>query len=218
MIRRTTWLVSSVALVMACANVVEEAPPAGTTPTEGVFGVAPPASRGTPSVVTLSPVSPPSATDGTSGQGLNTQATGTAVMDQFGLAFTPRELSVRVGEIVRFTNSEGALAHNVQLRSSAGGDELFNDDTSAGTFVEYEFAEEGGYDVTCETHPGMAAFIYATTSPYVVFSTPDGAFHFPLVPPGEYTLSVWHVDESLRTDQAVAVGPESTEVRIRSSR
>ena len=111
MIRRATrwapWLVGSVALVMAYANVEEEAPPAETTPTEGVFGVAPPASRGTPSVVTLSPVAPPSATDGASGEGLNAEETGTEVMDQFGLAFAPRELSVRVGESVRFTNSEG---------------------------------------------------------------------------------------------------------------
>jgi plastocyanin len=203
---------------MACANVEEEAPPAETAPTEGVFGVAPPASRGTPSVVTLNPVSSPSGPERANGDGLNTQATGPEVMDQFGLEFAPRELSVRVGESVRFTNSEGALAHNVRLRASAGGDELFNEDTSAGTFVEYEFAEEGGYEVSCETHPGMTAFIYATTSPYVVFSTPDGAFHFPSVPQGEYTLSVWHPDESLRTEQAVTVGLGSTEVRIRSSR
>lgn len=199
----------AVPLVFGCVDRRTEGPP-DVSSTEGLFGVAPSSAGGIPSVITLTPITP------TTGEGIAIAQT--PVMDQFGLAFSPREMFVSIGRSVRFTNSEGALAHNVQVRSIDRGIGLFDADTNAGEAVVFEFTEEGGYDVSCETHPGMTAFIYATSSPYSTFADQDGSFRFTGVPPGEYSLTVWHSKAALRSEQWVTIGIDPTEIQVASSR
>lgn len=148
---------------------------------------------GVPSVIILDTGAPTGVVTGTQ-----------PVIDQLGLQFSPRHLVARVGEAVTFTNSE-SIAHNVTVRSVAGDSTLLDADTPPSVSVSLVFESEGGYDVTCGTHPGMTAFIFVTTSPYAVFAEADGAFHVSGVPPGEYTLRVWSLDEGARGERTVEV-------------
>ena len=155
-----------------------------------VFGQAPAAAGGVPSVVMLSAVSGRS----DSGPVFDPEP----VIDQFGLVFSPTILLVRVGQTVRFTNSE-SLAHNVNLRHVA-------------ETAHYTFEESGGYDVTCNVHPGMTAFVFASPTPYAVVADLDGEFTLSGVPPGSYTLTVWSTDTALVSERAVEVGEGPTEL------
>jgi len=136
-------------------------------------------------------------------------------MDQLGLVFTPTTLIVHVGETVVFTNSE-TLVHNVRLTFTDTDSTVLDVETDPGARAEFVFEHPGGYDVSCDHHPGMRAFVYATTTDRAVFADNSGAFVIPDVPPGAYTLSVWSVDPHLRSQQRIQVDGPSTEVVLQS--
>jgi len=137
------------------------------------------------------------------------------LIDQLGLQFSPPRLLVRVGQPVRFQNSE-TIAHNVHVTSMAGDSTVFTEDTMIGQTASFVFDEEGGFDVKCDVHPGMTAFIFVTSAPYAVFAEPDGAFHISGVPAGEYTLKVWSVDAAAPSEQTIVTADGAgTEVTLR---
>ena len=82
-------------VLVSCADVEPDVSPPEATPAEGVFGRAPAAVGGIPSVVTLMTPEP-----------VDLGEAREPVVDQLGLAFSPRHLLVRLGEAVHFTNSE----------------------------------------------------------------------------------------------------------------
>jgi hypothetical protein len=63
--------------------------------------------------------------------------------------------------------------------------------------------------VKCNIHSWMHAYIGVTDNPYYAVSARDGTFTIPNLPPGTYTLSVWH--EKLGTQQqTITVTPSGT--------
>ena len=167
-------------------------------------GQAPPSREGVPAIVTLRPLrDPPNAEmpDPTaSGDTLLTThpaapARGdVAVVDQFGLAFSPRVLIASEGAAVRFMTSEGAITHNVHIRSVAGDSSVFNGDTGPAEHVDVFLPDPGGYDVLCDMHPGMTGFVFVTDAPLAVVADTDGHFEVLGLPPGEYVARAWTSD------------------------
>ncbi len=190
-----------VSAVASCAGPPADSLPAETGPAEGVYGRAAPAVGLVPSVVTLVPDDPVD------------PVRAEATMDQLGLQFTPRNLLAAPGAPVRFTNSE-SLAHNVHIRSLAGDSTILNADTPPSEALTFVFEEEGGYEVLCDVHPGMTAFVYVTSAPFGTFAEPDGSFHLTGIPAGAYTVRVWSVDPQGRGERRITVaGGGATEVR-----
>ena len=200
--------VLSAVLVLGCTGTSPETEGAtdDTLPTNAagvVFGQAPAAVGGIPSVVMLS-----------SASGEDNSAPvfdPDPVIDQFGLVFSPSILLIGMGQSVTFTNSE-SLAHNVNLRQIETDAMVLNVDTDPTESAQYTFDESGGYDVRCDVHPGMTAFVFASPTPYTVFANLDGEFTLSGVPPGSYTLTVWSTDEALNSERTVEVGEGRTEL------
>jgi plastocyanin len=193
--------ITSVAAMIACGggDAPEPAAQEATQAPPGVSGRAPATAEGIPSVVTLEPedeasVGPPSEP---------------ALIDQLGLTFMPTTLMVRSGQTVEFKNSE-TLAHNVHVAYVDNDSTVFLTDLEPGGTARVTLDREGGYDVTCDVHPGMRAFIYVTSAPYVAFAEDDGSFQMPDVPPGSYTASVWSAAPELRSRREVTVSGPST--------
>jgi len=188
-------------LVTSCGGEAEEAgasPGSGDAPAPGtVEGTAPPATGGIPSVALLDP-------EGAAATPVPAEA---EVMDQYGMAFGPRLLVVRPGQPVEFTNSED-IDHAVRVRSVDADSTLFNVATPPGASHEHAFERAGGYAVSCDVHPGMKAFILVVREPYAAVPDDRGAFSFADVPEGSYTLSLWNLDPTLRSERRVVVGPE----------
>jgi plastocyanin len=164
---------------------------------------------GTPSVITLQAAEPTGTAGGTAGAGAEPPT-----IDQLGLVFTPTTLVARVGEPVVFTNSE-TIVHNVHLWFTDNDSTIFDAETDPGARAEFVFDRPGGYDVTCDHHPGMRAFVYVTEANRTVFADNSGAFVIPDVAPGQYTLSLWSVDPALRSERQIRVEGPSTEVILR---
>jgi plastocyanin len=114
---------------------------------------------------------------------------GPAVLDQYGKAFVPDLLVVRVGQPVEFRNSED-VDHNVAVARSPTGTKIFDTSTSAYEKYVHTFDRAGRYDVSCDVHPGMRATIIAATTPYVTVVDGSGRFRFADLEPGPYTLAV----------------------------
>jgi hypothetical protein len=44
----------------------------------------------------------------------------------------------------------------------------------------------------CKVHPEMQGFVVVLETPYYAVSNKDGSYTIKNVPPGTYTISIWH--------------------------
>ncbi len=192
-----------------CTDVPRESAPASAPesaePSAGVrvTGKAPPALGGHSAVVMLEPL------DGSAPGALE----GTKYMDQLGSTFHPKVLVVGAGAVVEFINSEDVF-HNVRAVDGESGETEFN--VASPPFVSYPhtFAEPGVFDLGCDIHPAMAAFIVVSSTPFAVVADEDGFFALADVPPGSYKLTVWHLEAEQRSEREVQIGGDGGEVRL----
>jgi plastocyanin len=116
------------------------------------------------------------------------------VMDQRRETFVPHVLAIRVGTAVDFPNSDRAL-HNVFSVSPTKKFDLGMYDVGERKSVTFDLP--GVVTVRCNVHPKMEGFIVVHTNPYLAVSDAEGGYTIGDVPPGSYTVRVWH--ESLGT-------------------
>ena len=180
------------------------------TPAEGVYGQAPSARSGVPAVVVMAP-----APTAQSEVGASPFAFDDPVIDQFGLVFSPTELVVEAGTTLLFMNSESALTHNVQVWDPAAKTMLLDSDALPGDRIEITLTEVGGYDILCDEHPGMRAFVFVTASPYAVFADSNGDFELGVAPVGDYLARVWTVDDGFGPEVPISVAEIRTGVDMR---
>jgi hypothetical protein len=164
---------------------------------DGFSGRAPAAVGGTPSVVTLTP---------RGGAAEAPPPDPIALLDQF---------LVRTGQTIEFANSE-SIAHNVHVSFVDNDSTVYLADMDPADRAQIVLERQGGYDVTCDVHPGMRAFIFVTSAPYATFAEIDGSFVIPNVPPGSYTASAWSVDPDLRSQLPVEVTGDDAPIDLSS--
>lgn len=136
-----------------------------------------------------------------------------AVMDQYNTAFHPQLLVVRVGQTAQFKNSEDTL-HNVHVIDTVTRDTEFNVATPVTGAYEHVFETPSVYDVSCGIHPSMAAIIVVTETPYTAVAERDGQFSLPGIPPGRYTVTVWNLDPSRRSQRTVTLDEGTAELNL----
>lgn len=122
-------------------------------------------------------------------------------MNLHGRQFDPRVRVVTPGSRVSFTNID-PFSHNVFSKMNGGFDTGVYGRNKTKDNV---FTEPGVYPLYCNVHPRMTAFVIALNTPYYTQAGNDGRFAIPDVPPGQYTLHVWH-DRAAEVDQPVTVG------------
>jgi len=113
-------------------------------------------------------------------------------MDQKQMQFIPHVLPVVVGTAVRFLNSD-PTPHNVFSPDY----EKYNLGTwPSGQSKEHAFAQCAKfpcvYTQLCRVHPEMEGFVLVLQNPHFAVSNKEGHFEIRGVPPGQYTLAVWH--------------------------
>jgi plastocyanin len=128
-----------------------------------------------------------------------------ATMDQRGLKFIPHVLPVLVGTTVDFLNSDDVL-HNVFSPDKCA--EKFNlGSWQKGHKKPYTFKEPGCVaTLLCNVHPEMEGYVLAVETPYFAVSEKDGSYTIKDVPPGKYTLKIWH--EKLKGQDVSVEVPE----------
>jgi plastocyanin len=129
-------------------------------------------------------------------------------MDQKGCTYTPRVVGVMVGQPVNFVNSDPE-AHNVHGKPTVAKGWNFMMSRQGLTRTVTMSEAEVGISVACDVHPWMQGYISAFEHPYFAITPADGAVSLPRVPPGTYTVAVWH--ETLGTkEQTITLEPRGT--------
>ena len=112
-------------------------------------------------------------------------------MTQSDTAFVPSLLVVAVGSEVSFPNAD-PFFHNVFSYSSTERFDLGR--YTKGESKGVVFEEPGIVEVFCEVHEFMRSAVVVVESPHHAVVGDDGRFSIGDVPPGEYTLVIWHAD------------------------
>lgn len=111
------------------------------------------------------------------------------IVDQARMTFVPHVLPLLAGSTVAFPNSD-STRHNVFSPSKT---KKFNLGTyPAGITKKVTFEKTGVVSLLCNVHPEMSAFILVLQNPYFTMADKQGKYKISDVPPGDYTLVVWH--------------------------
>ena len=109
-------------------------------------------------------------------------------------ALDPRVQATVVGSTVNVFNDDKTL-HKLVFINAASGDTLatmpfFNE----GQVVASEklAATSDIVEVRCKQHPWTRAYIAVFDHPYFAVTEKDGSFRIDSLPPGNYTVNVWH--------------------------
>lgn len=137
------------------------------------------------------------------------------VLDQKGCEYQPHVLAFPVGTTLEILNSDGIL-HNVHTFSEKN--KPFNRaQPKYLKKITQTFTEAELISIKCDVHGWMSAWFFVADNPYYDVTSDKGSFKLADVPPGEYTLEVWHEKLGKQTKR-VKVGPdEEVEVNFEFS-
>jgi len=112
------------------------------------------------------------------------------VLDQKNCRFVPHVLIVPARSHFRVGNAD-PVAHDV--RAFEGGDMLFRFEMDAFQKpVERQFEKPGTYVIRCGLHKWMHALVVSAEHPFYAVTDAGGSFYMKEIPPGNYTLRIWH--------------------------
>ncbi len=133
-----------------------------------------------------------------------------AHMDQVNQQFTPRVLPVVRGQTVVFKNSDNT-GHNVY---TPDGERYDLGTWPKGQTRSYTFRRLGVYTQLCKLHPQMIAYVVVLPNRYFAVTDENGNFTIRGVPPGTYTLRVWHERRGAEPIQVQVRDGQPTRVEI----
>ena len=129
-----------------------------------------------------------------------------AHFDQQDCRYAPHVLVVRVGQPIRFSNSD-PLSHNIHTLAKVNRE--WNRIQPAQTpAFSYAYDKDEFIPVKCNVHPWMLGYIAVLkTSPFAVTSE-DGKYTLPELPRGKYTLTAWYELYGTQSREITITGSE----------
>lgn len=131
-------------------------------------------------------------------------------LDQLGCEYKPHVLAFPAGTSVEILNPDGIL-HNVHTISKANPP--FN--KAMPKFVkrmEVKVDKPEIIEVKCDVHGWMHGWLFAAPNPYVAVTDSSGAFKLTDVPPGTYTVELWHAKLGKSTQKVTVKGKEDAKI------
>jgi plastocyanin len=121
------------------------------------------------------------------------------VLDQDGCVYKPHVMGIMVGQTYRILNSDGIL-HNIhtlpQINPAFNRGQPATVKEMTTTFPK----PENMFQVKCDVHPWMSAYIGVFTHPFFSVTSTDGKFTISGLDAGSYEITAWH--ERLGTQTA----------------
>ena len=134
-------------------------------------------------------------------------------LDQNGCLYTPHVMGIQVGQTYKILNSDGIL-HNIHTLPKVN--RAFNRAMPAGPGGKEASTsfdkEEAIFNIKCDVHPWMSAYVGTFTHPFYTVTAADGKFTISGLDPGTYEITAWH--ERLGTKTAsVTVGASGSKTQ-----
>ena len=130
------------------------------------------------------------------------------VLDQKGCQYMPHVMGIMVGQPYRILNSDGIL-HNIHTLPKINP--AFNRGQPA-TVKEMttKFPKpEEMFQVKCDVHPWMSAYIGVHTHPFFSVTSTDGKFTIAGLDAGTYELTAWHERLGTQTASVTVSGSDT---------
>lgn len=133
------------------------------------------------------------------------------VLDQQKCRYVPRVLGVQVGQQLTIKNSD-PLLHNVRAEGTIN--EPFDIGTPVqGMEVNRTFVtREVMVPFKCNVHAWMNAYVGVLEHPFFAVTDTSGRFALPKLPPGTYTIEIWHERFGTQTQQVTVAANETTDL------
>jgi plastocyanin len=133
-------------------------------------------------------------------QGRKLDQTVAVELDQLKCEYAPHILIVPKGATLQFMNHDAILhnihAYDLQAKADAqtGPKTLFNMALPLkGMKIAKPMSQSGLLRMLCDAgHPWMNAYVLVTEHPYFAVTDENGNFVLSGVPPGTYTITMWH--------------------------
>jgi plastocyanin len=134
-----------------------------------------------------------------------------AVLDQQHCRYVPRVLGIQVGQSLAIRNSD-PLLHNVHAQGQIN--QPFDVGTPIpGMEVKKTFStREVMVPVKCNVHAWMHAYIGVVEHPFFAVTDASGRFSIAHVPPGSYTIEVWHERLGTQTQQVTVAAKDTRDL------
>ena len=133
------------------------------------------------------------------------------VLDQNGCMYKPHVMGIMVGQSYKILNSDGIL-HNIHtLPKINPGFNKPMPGTLKETTTKFD-KPEPIFNIKCDVHPWMQAYVGVFTNPFFSVTSADGKFTISGLDPGTYEITAWQ--ERLGTKTAtVTVGASGTKTQ-----
>lgn len=131
-------------------------------------------------------------------------------LDNRKCAFVPHVLVATVGQTLDVRNDDPFL-HDAH--ALLGTDTLFNLAIPKGRTVHHVLEDRGIVHINCNIrHTWMHAYVFVTENPYRTVTDREGRYSLDDVPPGTYTIAVWHEVLGSRERSVTVRGGEAATV------
>jgi plastocyanin len=133
------------------------------------------------------------------------------VLDQSGCEYRPHVFGVQVGQTVEIVNSDPTL-HNIHARP------MINQEFNVGQGLQglrqkHVFStNEVMVPFKCDVHKWMNAYVGVLDHPFYSVTGADGTYSLTDVPPGTYTIEVWHEKLGTQTQSVTIAAKETKDV------
>jgi plastocyanin len=125
------------------------------------------------------------------------------VLDQKGCRYVPHVFGVQAGQTFQIVNSDTTL-HNVHALPKMNREFNFGQPPKVPAVDRVFDKPEIGAPFRCDVHGWMNAYVNVVSHPFFAVTKDDGTFEIKGLPPGSYTVELWH--EQLGTQsQSVTV-------------
>lgn len=135
------------------------------------------------------------------------------LIDQKGCTFVPHVIAVQAHQPIELLNSDPTL-HNVNAQAKNARGFNLGFPSKGMKRIATLAAAEVAVPIRCDLHPWMKGYIGVFNHPYFYVTAKDGSFSFSPLPPGKYTVEVWHETFGTQT-QVIELKPQETqEIKI----
>ena len=130
------------------------------------------------------------------------------VLDQKGCQYVPHVMGIMVGQTYRILNSDGVL-HNVHAlpKINKGFNRAMPATVKEATATFDK--PEAVFQIKCDVHPWMSAYVGVFTHPFFSVTATDGKFTISGLDPGTYEITAWHERLGTQTASVTVSGTDT---------
>src|SRR5262245_51841811 len=129
-------------------------------------------------------------------------------LDQHGCQYKPHVMGFRVGQAYRILNSDGSL-HNIHTLPKISPSFNRGQPATVKEMTTNFPKPETVFQIKCDVHPWMSAYMAVYTHPFFSVTGTDGKFTISGLDPGTYEITAWHERLGMQTASVTVAANET---------